>query len=402
MQLNLERIAPTETTSVRAKYQHPLKHFRDMAIAEEVIDDKGDMGALRSFCLENGMTKSGWRFVNRWGKDAYAAILPLVESTSNPFEMTFFYIVWQCAGGMSQPLAGELGRRVISCMGDYYQPEIAVDPRIARAADEHWRKLADPDERMDFARRDWMRVKTWLLEQKPEFDRNQLRSGWRAIYRNFLKWKQLNPAANTWPSALQAFDEGEFHVEPLTSSYKLAQEGYRMQHCVTSYGGPCHAGKYRLFSVSEISSGKPLVTIGLRREGEYWRVEQIKGRFNQDPKPEPARLGLLIQRRYAQQEERLQRQKIVKRSQRVVHLRSAHEAYRLKQFKVPSEIRELLSDEDVRFLEEQGAWLDALATGELQPNDFEQVRFIAVTKGILRPKMEAERVWVRYRRVVPG
>ena len=50
-------------------------------------------------------------------------------------------------------------------------------------------------------------------------------------------------------------------------------------------------------------------------------------------------------------------------------------------------------------LEGQGAWLDALATGELQPNGFEQVRFIAVTKGILRPKTEAERVWVRYQRV---
>lgn len=402
MQLNLESIAPTETSSARVRYQHPLKHFRDMAIAEEVIDDKGDMGALRSFCLENGMTKAGWRFVNRWGKDAYAAILPLVEGTNNPFEMTFVYIVWQCAGGMKQPLAGELGRRVITCMGDYYHSEIAVDPRVARAADAHWRKLTDPDERLDFARRDWMRVTTWLLKDKPEFDRNQLRSGWQAIYRKFLKWKQLNPAANTWPSALQAFDEGEFHVEPLTSSYKLAEEGYRMQHCVTTYGPLCLAGKYRLFSVSEISSGKPLVTIGLRREGEYWMVEQIKGRFNRDPNLEPARLGLLIQRRYAQEEERLQLQKILRRGRQVDHLRTAHKAYRLKQFKVPNEVREQLNEEDVRFLEKKGAWLDALATGELQPNGFEQVRFIAVTKGILRPRTEEEQVWVRYRRVVPG
>ena len=58
-----------------------------------------------------------------------------------------------------------------------------------------------------------------------------------------------------------------------------------------------------------------------------------------------------------------------------------------------------MSEEDVRLLEEQGAWLDALATGELQPNGFEQVRFIAVTKEILRPKTEAEWVWVRYQRV---
>ena len=400
MQLNLEPDSPPEAISAPSEYQHPLKHFRDLAIAEQAIEEKDDMGVLRSFCLENGMTKAGWRFLNRWGKDAYAAILPLIEGTENPFEMAFVYVVWQCTGGMKQPLAGELGRRVISCMGEYYDPKIAVDPRIAKAAGEHWRKLTDPDERMDFAQRDWMRVITWVLDEKPEFDRNQWRSGWRVIYRNYQKWKKLNPAANTWHSALQAFDKGEFRVEPLTSSYKLAQEGYRMQHCVTSYGVLCHAGKYRLFSVSEISSGKPLVTIGLRREGSYWKIEQIKGRFNQDPKPEPARLGLLIQRRYTHEEERLQRQKIMKRSQRVDHLRTSHEAYRLKRFNVPNEIREQLSDEDVDILERKGARLDALATGELQPNEFVQVRFIAVTKGILRPKTEQERVWVRYRRVV--
>ena len=80
------------------------------------------------------------------------------------------------------------------------------------------------------------------------------------------------------------------------------------------------------------------------------------------------------------------------------HLRTSHEAYRLKRFKVPNEIKGQLSDEDADYLERKGAWLDALATGELPPNDFAQVRFIAVTKGILRPKTEQEWVWVRYRR----
>ena len=79
MQLNLEPDSPPEAISAPAEYQHPLKHFRDMAIAEQVIEEKDDMGVLRNFCLENGMTKAGWRFLSRWGKDAYTAIMPLVD-----------------------------------------------------------------------------------------------------------------------------------------------------------------------------------------------------------------------------------------------------------------------------------------------------------------------------------
>lgn len=398
MQLDLEPIASTEVTPALAIYRHPLEHFRDLAVAENVIEEKGDMGELRRFCLENGMTRAGWRFLNRWGKDAYAAILPLVENSQNPFEITSLYVTWQCNGGMKKPIAGELGRRVISCMGDYYHPEITMDPRIAKAADEHLHRLRDPDERLKLARHDWMRVITWVNDINPGFDRNQWRSGWKAIYRNYQKWKKLNPAANAWQSALPAFDEGDFHIQPLTSSYELAREGYRMQHCVSTYGTLCLAGKYRLFSVSEISSGKRLVTIGLRREGDYWRIEQIKGRFNRDPMLEPARLGLLIQRRYAQAEEHLRRQEIMKHRRRKEHLRAMHDAYRRKRFKVPNEIRDQLNDEDAGFLEREGAWLEALATGKLQPNEFPQVRFIAVTRGIVRPRTESERTWVRYRR----
>jgi hypothetical protein len=337
--------------------------------------------------------------MNRYGRDAYAAILPLVEGTRNAFEVASAYVNWQCGGGMKEPLASELGRRVIICLGDFYDTEMYLDPRVANAADDHWRKLTGPEARQQFARKEWMQVITWMRDVRPVFDRNQWRAGWPAIYRNFLKWKKLNPAANTWHSALPAFEQGEFHVQPLTSSYDLAQEGYRMQHCVTTYAQLCHAGEYRLFSVSEISSGRPLVTIGLSREGNYWMIDQIKGRSNRDPQAEPAGLGLIIQRKYAREEELVQRMKFLKRIRRVEHLRAEHESYRRKRFEVPDGLRRQLGDEEVGFLEENGAWLKGLASGELQPNDFGQVRLIAVTQGILRPKTEQERIWVKYWRM---
>lgn len=161
-----------------------------------------------------------------------------------------------------------------------------------------------------------------------------------------------------------------------------------------TYAQLCHAGKYRLFSVSEISSGRPLVTIGISREGNYWMIDQVKGRLNRDPQAEPAGLGLIIQRKYVQEEERVQRMKVLKRIGRVEHLRAEHEAYRRKRFKVPDGLRSQLADEEIGFLEENGAWLQGLATGELQPNAFGQVRFIAVTQGILQPETEQERIWL--------
>jgi len=399
LQLILEPTTPSEAAVSPVKHRHLLNHFRDLAIASEVISEKDDMGILRNVCLERGVTKAGWRFMNRYGKDAYAAILPLIEGTKNAFEVASAYVNWQCDGGLKKPLACELGRRLIICLGDFYDTEMYLDPRVAKAADDHWRKLTNPEERQQFARKEWMQVITWMRDVRPVFDRNQWRSGWRAIYRNFLKWKKLNPAANTWHSALPAFDQGEFHVQPLTSSYDLAQEGYRMQHCVITYAQLCHAGKYRLFSISEISSGRPLVTIGISREGNYWKIDQIKGRLNRDPQEEPAGLGLIIQRKYAQEEERVQRMKILKRIRRVEHLRAEHEAYRRKRFKVPDGLRSQLGDEEIGFLEENGAWLSGLVSEELQPNDFGQVRFIAVTKGILRPKTEQERIWAKYWRM---
>lgn len=399
MHLIPEPTTPMEAAVEPVTHRHPLNHFRDLAIASEVITEKDDMGVLRNVCLKSGMTKAGWRFMNRHGKDAYVAILPLIEGSKNAFEVASVYVNWQCSGGVREPLASELGRRLVICLGGFYDTEMYLDPRVAKVADDHWRKLTSPEKRQQFARKEWMQVITWMRDIRPVFDRNQWRSGWGAIHRNFLKWKKLNPAANTWHSALPAFDRGKFHVQPLTSSYDLAQEAYRMQHCVIIYARSCHAGKYRLFSISEISSGKPLVTIGIRKHGNYWKIDQIKGRLNRDPQAEPAGLGLLIQRKYAQEEERVERMKVLGRIRRVEHLRAEHEAYRRRRFKVPDGLRSQLADKEVGYLEENGAWLSGLVSEQLQPNGFEQVRFIAVTKGILRPKTEQERVWVKYWRM---
>ena len=402
MPLALETTTPKEFVVRPAKFQHPLKHFRDLAIANGTIFKDDDMGVLREACLIHGMNKAGWRFLNRYGKDAYTAIFPVVEGTGSVFEAVLFYVIWQCRGGLKKPLVEELGKRFITCMGDIFSPDFTIDPRIASVANDYWSKLADPAERQYFAREEWVRVINWMRDEQPVFDRNQWRSGWRAIHRNYQNWQRLNPDRHTWKSILPAFEQGDLRISPLTSSYDLAQEGYRMRHCVALYAKHCLAGNYRLFSISEISSGQPLVTIGIMKEDNYWKIDQIKGRFNQVPEARAASLGLIIQRKYIDQDEFISgektREKMLDRNRCIEQLRAEHELYLRKRHKVPEVLRDRFSNDEIDFLEKQGAWLSALASGELRPNAYEQVRFIAVTKGIFRPRTESERIWVKYLR----
>lgn len=404
MQLTLETTTPNEKGVRPEDYRHPLEHFRDLAIANDAISKEDDMGVLRAVCLGHGLNKAGWRFLNRYGKDAYAAVLPMLDDIENRFIGALLYVIFQCSGGLKEPLAGELGRRLFTCLGGIFYPDSEIDPRITKVANDHWNKLANAAERHCFAQEEWMRVISWMRDEQPVFDRNQWRSGWRAIQRNFQKWQKLNPDRNTWKSILPAFDQGGFRVMPLTSSYDLAQEAYRMRHCVASYAERCLCGKYRLFSISEISSGKPLATVGILKEDNYWKIDQIKGRFNQVPDTGAASLGLVIQREYIYQEELISRQKsrekTLERKRCIEQLRAEHALYLCKRHKIPEEFRDQLSNEEIDFLNRQAAWLSALASGELQPNACEQVRFIAVSKGIFRPRTEPERIWKKYQRLL--
>jgi len=400
----LETTTPKEDVAKPAEYRHPLKNFRDLAIANGMISKEDDMGVLRETCLARGLNKAGWRFLNRYGKDAYTVAFSMLEDTENEFRKALFYVIWQCRGELKEPLAFELGKRLITCLGGIWCSDPVIDPRIFKVANDHWNKLADPSERHYFAQEEWVRVISWMHDEQPIFDRNQRRSGWRAIYRRFQKWQRLNPEQNTWKSMLPAFDQGDYRVQPLTSSYDLAQEGYRMRHCVAAYARRCLSGKYRLFSVSELSSDSPLATIGILKEDDYWKIDQIKGRFNQLPEAGAARLGLVIQREYIYQEELISRQrsrrKMLERRRCVGQLREEHEAYLCKRHKIPEVLAGQLDTEEIEYLKKHAAWLGALASGELQPNAYEQVRFIAVTKGVFRPGTEPERIWVKYQRLI--
>ena len=158
----------------------------------------------------------------------------------------------------------------------------------------------------------------------------------------------------------------------------------------------CLSGNYRLFSIAEKSTGTSLAIAGIEKEGDYWKIDQIKGRFNADPETRAAKLGLVITKKYMHQEELIARRIMLEHQQCVERLRAEHEAYLGKRQIIPKEFKDELRHEEITYLESHGVWLGALASGKLQPNACEQVRFIAVSKGILPAGTESERVWRRF------
>lgn len=396
MQLTLDLSTPKKAATELTNYHHPLKNFRQLAITHELIDSDDDMGVLREVCLSNGLSKAGWRFLNRYGEKAYSAVLPTVEEDVHTLETALFYVNWQCNGGLQEPMADELGERFISCLYDAYILKRNINPRIAKTANDYWKKLADPIERKAFANEEWVHVLIWLRDEQPRFDRNQWRAGWKTIRRRYQKWKMLNRSRIAWNSILPSFDQDGLHVEPLTSSYDLAQEGGRMKNCVGTYTKECISGDYRLFSIAEKSSGRPLATASIQKDGSYWKIDQIKGKFNNTPDTRAAKLGRVILEKYIHEEELIAKRKWMEHKKCIEELRAEHKVHLSKRQDIPVEFRDKFSDEEVSYLEQNAVWLSALASGELQPNACEQVRFIAVANGILAPRTDSERCWKQF------
>ncbi len=399
LQRNLNLDIAEDCIAGLKKCDEPLRKFRQLAILTGVISCTDDLGVLRRLCFDLGLSKAGWRFLNRYDEDAYAALIPIATDDLYLMGRAISYVSWQCAGGLQKPLPVELGRPFITCIGGSFDPASEIDPRIANVASAHWRKLDDPVKREVFVQDEWVRVLNWLRDEKPSFDRNQWRSGWTAIYRRYRKWQKLNPGRLAWQSVLPEFEQDGLHIKPLTTSFALAKEGERMGSCVATYARHCISGNYRLFSISENSSGRVLATAGLVKDDGYWRIDQVKGKFNRDPEARTARLGRVIQNKYMRREKMIAIKKTEEHRQCIDQLRKQHEAYLSRRHSLPAELRAEFSQAEIVFLEKHAAWLGALASGELPPNAFEQVRFIAVSKGILIAKSETEKIWKRLQRL---
>ena len=77
LQLTLDLATPEECVAGPPRYRQPLRKFRELAILTNMITSTDDMGVLRQACFARGLNKAGWRFLNRYDEDAYAAVMPI-------------------------------------------------------------------------------------------------------------------------------------------------------------------------------------------------------------------------------------------------------------------------------------------------------------------------------------
>jgi len=279
-----------------------MVYFYCLARKQGLITTGDDLGVLRSRCLEMGLGPAAWRFLGRHGVSAYRAAIEPNQGMEKIFANALGYIDWQSRAGLSEPLHYVLGLAYIRICGMILVAEGGhrVDPRVAKAAANHVATLKNDNELMVFNAQQWVPVLVWMRDENPQIDRNQWRSGWPAIWRACSRWRLLHENKFAWHSPLGEFEFRGWKITPLTSSYAVAVEGIRMSHCAADYTKRCKAGIYRLFSVTDNSTGKPLATLGFIKEQGEWQLDQVRGKANRDPGKELRALGQLVLHRMRQ------------------------------------------------------------------------------------------------------
>ena len=239
---------------------------------------------LRSSFLRAGLSAAGWRYLLQQGESSYHAVIGSGLLETSAFPMAIGLIEWQARSGLKAPMPAELATAFLNfaAMGLVAGLNIAetVDPRIARVATKHYLELEAAEDRSDFAEREWLEVLIWMRNLQPEIDKNQWKSGWRCIWRKFLKRTGERDSKAEWESMVSDICFSGMQVTPLTSSRELCVEGMKMKHCVSTYAKECRDGSYRVFSIRDKRSKKRVATAGLKMQDSFWRLDQVKGPDN--------------------------------------------------------------------------------------------------------------------------
>ena len=273
--------------------------FYYLAVHHGQIHAGAQLGDLRARCRELRMSPAGWRFLCRFGEWAYEGLLLSDPDGQSAFEKIVAYVQWQAAAAIKQPLPAVYAETVVDARAfgrdeaDYMV--IKLDPHVARIAEAHAPGPGGGRQPIDFGQ--WQTILGWLAHERPALDANQWRAGWPALCRAHLGWLRRRFDLR-WESRVGPFEGEGWRVRPLTSGLELLEEGHRLQHCAERYICACHQGRYRMFTVECPKSGAPAATIGLVRKEGAWRLDQVRGKANQNAGEAMDRLGAVVLGRY--------------------------------------------------------------------------------------------------------
>ena len=266
-----------------------LVHLYCEARGQGLLPAGSGVVELRRLCRGLGLSRAGWRFLSRYGEEAYEFAYFCTRDGRWRLPQVVNLVEWQSRTGLGKPMAWEAlyDLDVAGCIradetGRY---RIDVDPRIARVHQDYRATLDEPEdpEAVDYAVRTVFR---WVRDHQPDFDRNQWKSGWPAIKRACEKWLRERPDFYCWSPLLESFEIDRWSVKPLVGSNQLALEGVRMKHCVEMYTERCLDGEYKVFAVEDTKSGQAVATLGLEWKDDKWVLEQARGKLNREVREE--------------------------------------------------------------------------------------------------------------------
>lgn len=119
-------------------------------------------------------------------------------------------------------------------------------------------------------------VLDWLLEMAARNpDANFWGTGWK-------QWSRSKQQVQIeWQCAIETFESGPYAVVPLCSNRDLAEEGERMENCLShswKYANQCYIGNLRIFSIRRASNGESVATVSLElRDAAKPEVGEAEG-----------------------------------------------------------------------------------------------------------------------------
>nr|MCU0769723.1 PcfJ domain-containing protein [Burkholderiaceae bacterium] len=136
---------------------------------------------------------------------------------------------------------------------------------------------------------DLPQVLEWLGTERPQLDKLQRRAGWPWLVARAREWmalrrREIEAQAQSWSTPFARMPIGAYDMVALQSVRDLWDEARAMHHCVDGFVDRCAAGDTLVVSVrSADEGGRRVATALYERQGQRWKLAQVRGVANRCP-----------------------------------------------------------------------------------------------------------------------
>lgn len=259
-----------------------LLHLYQLARRGNQLAPGAGIDDLKRQMRQRGVTQVGWSLLCRHGKAYYRGLLRSRSLDTSVASIAAHVRLFQQVDAERCP---PLPLQRALYVADYLPlQEIAeLPPAFVRRA---WEELERHETRGTadfFIREEFMPVLWWLRQDRPSFDKNQLRAGWSFWVDSYTQRADAHiDSDDGWQCLVELnnIEHGPYVAVPILGTTALIEEGEAMHHCVANFEVDCRGGEYLVLSLRERATWKRAATLGLQLGRNGWFVDQLKGYAN--------------------------------------------------------------------------------------------------------------------------